>query len=85
MVELIRVVVFIFVQIVLQFLILQAPKGKATYLSDYYNLKCTMPKAPGKLGKKGHRRIYISATSILLVQSLVKNFMVPSMLYKIGL
>lgn len=57
----------------------------ATYLSDYYNLKCTMPKAPGKLGKKGHRRIYISATSILLVQSLVKNFMVPSMLYKIGL
>lgn len=48
-------------------------------------LQCTTPKAPGKLGKAGHLRLYISARSVPRVQELVGQYMVPSMQYKIGL
>lgn len=57
----------------------------ANYLKDQFKLKCTSPKAPGVLGVKGHLRIYISATSLPLLQYLVRPYMVPSMCYKIGL
>lgn len=56
----------------------------ANYLRVNLGLKCTTPKAPGKLGLNGHLRIYISCTSLNLVQQLVSKYMVPSMLYKIG-
>lgn len=57
----------------------------ANHLRTVFNLKCTLPQAPGNLGLKGHVRIYISATSVELVRSLVLEFMVPSMFYKLGL
>lgn len=57
----------------------------ANYLTDTYKLKCTTPKAPSVLGKSGNLRIYISAKSVPLVRDLIKKYMVPSMLYKLGL
>lgn len=60
-------------------------KRLAEYLSIKFKIICTTPKAPGMLGYKGHLRIYISAKSVPIVRELVKKYMVPSMLYKIGL
>ena len=60
----------------------------ATYLTDNFGLKCTTQKAPkgrGNLGLNGSLRIYISATSLGLVQTLVSKHMHSSFLYKIGL
>lgn len=57
----------------------------ATYLTSKYKLDCTTPKAPGKLGKLGHKRIYIKKSSVSLVKALVLPFMHSSMLYKLGL
>lgn len=55
------------------------------HLINKMGLQCTTPKAPGKLGKAGHLRLYISARSVPRVQELVGQYMVPSMQYKIGL
>ena len=56
----------------------------ATYLTDKFGLKCTTHKAPKGSGEES-LRIYISATSLKLVQTLVSKHMHPSFLYKIGL
>ena len=61
----------------------------AAFLTQKYGFKCTTPKAPkGKIRvtqKEESLRIYISATSLLQVQTLVSKHMHPSFLYKIGL
>ena len=60
----------------------------ATYLTNNFGLKCTTPKAPKKEGKlelNGSLRIYISATNLGLIQTLVSKHMHASFLYKIGL
>lgn len=57
----------------------------ASYLTTRYNFDCTTPKAPGKLGKLGHKRIYIKKSSLELVIALVLPHMHCSMLYKLGL
>ena len=60
----------------------------ANFLNQNLGLKCTTPKAPkgkGKLNEEDNLRIYISATSLEQVQSLVLKHMHPSYLYKIGL
>jgi hypothetical protein len=57
----------------------------AAYLTTRYNLACTTPKAPGKLGKLGHKRIYIKKSSVESVRALVLPYMLSSMLYKLGL
>ena len=57
----------------------------ASYLTTRYNFDCTTPKAPGKLGKLGHKRIYIKKSSLELVRSFVLPHMHSSMLYKLGL
>lgn len=57
----------------------------AAFLTSKYNLDCTTPKAPGKNGKKGHKRIYIKKSSVSLVKALVLPYMHSSMLYKLGL
>ena len=61
----------------------------ATFLTKNFGLKCTTPKAPkGKInttGEEKNLRIYISATSLVQVQTLVFKHMHPSFLYKIGL
>jgi hypothetical protein len=54
----------------------------AKFLTETYNLKVTTPKAPGT---KGALRIYISATSLGIVKTLVLEHMHPTMLYKLGL
>ena len=54
----------------------------ANFLSTKYNFKCTTPKAPGKTGAL---RIYISATSLELLRTLVQPYMEASMIYKLGL
>ena len=56
----------------------------ATYLTENFGLKCTTHKAPKGSGEES-LRIYISATSLKLVQTLVSKHMHPSFLYKIGL
>ena len=60
----------------------------AAYLTNKYSLKCTTQKAPkgkSELSNIENLRIYISATSLELVQTLVSKHMHPSFLYKIGL
>jgi LAGLIDADG DNA endonuclease family len=57
----------------------------AAYLSSKYKLDCTTPKATGRLGKLGHKRIYIKKSSVSLVKALVLPYMHFSMLYKLGL
>jgi cytochrome c oxidase subunit 1 len=56
----------------------------AAYLTSKYKLDCTTPKAPGRLGKLGHKRIYIKKSSVSLVKALVLPYMHFSMLYKLG-
>ena len=56
----------------------------AVHLINKYGLKCTTPKAP-KGSNPGSLRIYISATSLKLVQTLVSKHIHPSFLYKIGI
>jgi hypothetical protein len=85
MVVFIRVVkAYIFGQIISKLRILYSPLGAATYLTDKFGLKCTTHKAPKGSGEES-LRIYISATSLKLVQTLVSKHMHPSFLYKIGL
>lgn len=61
----------------------------ATFLTQNFGLKCTTPKAPkGKINttrEEKNLRIYISATNLVQVQTLVFKHMHPSFLYKIGL
>jgi hypothetical protein len=54
----------------------------ADYLTNRFNLKITTPKAPGN---KGRLRIYISSLSMEPLRLLVRRYMHPSMLYKLGL
>lgn len=54
----------------------------AAFLTSKYNLDCKTPKAPGKNGKNGHKRIYIKKSSVSLVKALVLPYMHSSMLYK---
>lgn len=57
----------------------------ADHLKTKYNIFCTTPKSPGSLGKKGHIRIYILKKSVPQVIVLVLPYMIPSMLYKLGI
>lgn len=54
-------------------------KRLAQYLSDTYNIKCSIHKA----GK--NYRIYILVKSVKIVTDLVLPYMHESMLYKLGI
>lgn len=60
-------------------------KGDVVLLIDVLLIKWGIKASIQKSGKKDQWVIYIFKTSIPLVQNLVKDFIVPSMLYKIHL
>lgn len=56
-----------------------------TILINKFNLSCTLHSKKNKDKSRVYYRIYISKLSLPLLQSLVSEFMLPSMLYKINL
>ena len=52
-------------------------------LTEKFNLRCTIQKAPGE--SLDRFRIYISAKSVPLLRDLVQSYFHSSMLYKLGL
>jgi hypothetical protein len=50
-------------------------------LEDKYGLQCTIHN---KNPEKGHYRIYISGKSLPVLRELVREFIHPSMAYKLG-
>lgn len=57
-----------------------------TYLKSTYGVSYTLQKSPSKLGKIGlSKRIYIPRHSVDTIRKAVLPYMVPSMLYKLGI
>lgn len=57
----------------------------AEYLTTKYNFKCTIHTVKSSNKTKTYHRLYISGYSLPLLRDLVLPYMVPSMLYKLGI